>query len=136
MKSITVQTAVNAPVEKVWKAWTTPEDIVEWNNASDDWCTKKAEVDLRVGGKFSSIMAARDGSAEFDFSGIYSVVEENKQIEYAMEDGRKVSVSFAEADGKTTVTETFDLENENSEELQRTGWQAILDNFKKHVEGQ
>lgn len=134
MKSITVETTINAPVEKVWKAWTTPEDIVQWNNASDDWCTKKAEVDLRVGGSFSSIMAARDGSAQFDFNGVYTVVEEHKQIAYKLVDERKVAVSFAEADGKTNVTETFDLENENSEELQRAGWQAILDNFKKHVE--
>jgi uncharacterized protein YndB with AHSA1/START domain len=132
--SITVQTTVEAPLEKVWNAWTKPEHITQWNNASDDWHTPKASNDLRVGGKFSATMAARDGSASFDFEGIYSNVKPNQLIEYAMSDGRTVKVVFEAAGTKTRVIETFDAENENPIEMQRGGWQAILDNFKKYTE--
>jgi len=133
-KSITVQTTVESPVEKVWNSWTKPEHITKWNNASDDWHTPKASNDLRVGGKFSATMAARDGSASFDFEGVYSNVKSNKLIEYAMADGRTVKVAFEASGNKTRVTETFDAENENPIEMQRGGWQAILDNFKKYTE--
>lgn len=132
--SITVQTTVNAPVEKVWNSWTKPEHITQWNNASDDWHTPKASNDLRTGGKFSATMAARDGSASFDFEGVYSNVKNNQLIEYAMADGRTVTVVFEGTGSKTRITETFDAENENPIEMQRGGWQAILDNFKKYTE--
>ena len=132
--SITVQTTVEAPVEKVWNSWTKPEHITQWNSASDDWHTPQASNDLRVGGKFSATMAARDGSASFDFEGVYSNVKPNQLIEYVMSDGRTVKVAFEASGNKTHVKETFDAENENPIELQRGGWQAILDNFKKYTE--
>lgn len=134
-QSITVQTVINAPIEKVWEFWTRPEHITKWNNASKDWHTPRAENDLRVGGKFLSRMEAKDGSVGFDFWGIYDEVEENKIIAYTMGDDRKVQITFTKNnDNETEVIETFEAENENSIELQRTGWQAILDNFKKYVE--
>jgi uncharacterized protein YndB with AHSA1/START domain len=131
---ITVTTIVAAPVSKVWEYWTTPEHICKWNNASDDWHTPRAENDLHPGGKFSYRMEARDGSFGFDFGGVYDVVLPEKHIAYTMEDGRKVAINFIENEGSTEITESFDPENVNSQELQRTGWQAILDNFKKHVD--
>lgn len=134
---ITVEATVNAPIETVWKCWTEPKHITQWNNASDDWHTPHAENDLRVGGKFLSRMESRDGSMGFDFVGTYQEVIEYKMIAYTMEDGRKVEITFVSEDGKTTqVTETFDPENENALELQKTGWQAILNNFKNYVEQQ
>ena len=133
-KTITIETTVKAPVEKVWKAWSTPEDIKQWNNASDDWHTPSAENDLRTGGKFSSRMEARDGSMGFDFAGIYDNVIPNQLIEYTIGDGRKVKITFSENGGETKVTETFEAENENPVEMQQTGWQAILDNFKNYTE--
>jgi uncharacterized protein YndB with AHSA1/START domain len=132
--SITVEATVNAPVEKVWKIWTTPEHIMKWNNASDDWHTPTAENDLRVGGKFLSRMEAKDGSFGFDFWGIYDDVITNKRITYTMGDNRKVEIIFKSEGNTTTVTETFEAENENPVELQQQGWQAILNNFKKHAE--
>jgi uncharacterized protein YndB with AHSA1/START domain len=131
---ITVQTTINAPVKKVWESWSEPKHITKWCYASSDWHAPKAENDLRTGGKFVTTMAARDGSVSFDFGGVYSNVKQNSLIEYAMEDGRKVKVSFEAVGDKTRVTETFDPESENSIELQRDGWQAILDNFKKYTE--
>ncbi len=133
-KSITVESVLNASPDKVWKIWTDPEHIVKWNSASEDWHTPKAENDLRRGGKFTSRMEAKDGSSGFDFSGIYDNVEYLKNIAYTMEDGRKVNVDFIGGGNVTTIKETFDPENLNSHELQRSGWQAILDNFKKYVE--
>lgn len=132
--SITVEVIVNAPIDKVWKCWTTPAHIIKWNNASPDWHTPHAENDLRVGGKFTSRMEAKDGSVGFDFTGIYNKVNLNSLIEYAMEDGRKVKVVFSKEGDKTKVIETFDPENINPIEMQRGGWQAILDNFKKYTE--
>jgi uncharacterized protein YndB with AHSA1/START domain len=132
--SITVVTTVNAPIEKVWSCWGTPEDIMQWNAASDDWHTPRSENDLRTGGKFSARMEAKDGSFGFDFGGVYDKVKEHELIEYKMEDGRKVRISFESNGGATTVTETFDMEQTNSREMQQGGWQAILDNFKKYVE--
>lgn len=131
---ITVDTLVDASIEAVWKAWTTPEDIMQWNAASDDWHTTHATNDLRPGGKFTAHMAAKDGSIGFDFAGVYSDVETHELIAYAMEDGRKIEIRFTEEGGKTKIVETFDAEDTNSLELQRTGWQAILDNFKKYAE--
>ena len=134
-KAITVQTVVNTPVEKVWKLWTAPEHITKWNNASDDWHTPRAENDLRAGGKFLCRMEARDGSSGFDFVGTYDEVKKNELIVYTIEDGRKVKVAFSKnSDAQTKVAETFDAESSNSIEMQRNGWQAILDNFKKYVE--
>ena len=131
---ITVQTTVNAPVSKVWESWTAPKHITKWCQASDDWHAPKAENDLRAGGKFSTTMAAKDGSVSFDFGGVYSNVKTHSLIEYAIEDGRKVKIIFESVGDKTRVTETFEPENTNSIELQRGGWQAILDNFKKYTE--
>ena len=131
---ITVATTVKAPVEKVWKAWTNPDDITKWNSASEDWHSPRAENDLRRGGKFSVRMEAKDGSIGFDFGGEYDDVKENELIEYTMGDGRQVSVRFKPQGEETLVEETFDPENQNSLELQRNGWQAIMDNFKKYVE--
>lgn len=135
-KTITVETTVNAPVEKVWKSWTTPTDIIQWNNANDDWHTPHAENDLRVGGEFLARMEAKDGSFGFDFGGTYEDVIPNKKIVYVLGDGRRVDITFDGNGGYTKVRETFEAEEVNSIELQRNGWQAILDNFKKHTESQ
>ncbi|MBP9815687.1 SRPBCC domain-containing protein [Candidatus Woesebacteria bacterium] len=131
---ITVQTIVKAPISKVWDGWNNPEHIVRWAFASDEWEAPAAENDLRTGGRFKTVMAAKDKSTSFDFEGVYSAVEEFKLIEYDMSDGRHVKIEFSEAAEGVKVVETFDPENENSEELQRSGWQAILDNFRKYVE--
>jgi len=133
--SITIESVVNAPVEQVWKHWTGPEHIMKWNNASDDWHTTHAENDLRTGGKFMSRMEAKDGSFGFDFGGEYDEVTQHARIVYTMSDGRKVTVDFTPAEKGTKVVETFDAETTNPVEMQRTGWQAILDNFKKYTEG-
>jgi uncharacterized protein YndB with AHSA1/START domain len=132
--SITVQNTVNAPVEKVWEYWSKPEHITKWNAASDDWHSPRAENDLRTGGKFSSRMEAKDGSMGFDFGGTYDEVKTNELIAYTMSDGRKVVVNFTKDGERTKVIETFDAEETNPIEMQRGGWQAILDNFKKYVE--
>jgi len=136
---ITVETTVRAPLEAVWRAWTTPDDIVRWNAASDDWHTTRAAVDLRVGGTFSSRMEAKDGSMGFDFEGTYTEVEPMARIAYAMPDGRTCVVEFHEeaVAGRgqfVRVREAFDAEATNPIELQRQGWQAILDRFARHVE--
>lgn len=134
LEPITVKTTVNAPIDTVWKSWTEPEHIMAWSHASDDWHAPKASNDLRTGGTFSTTMAAKDGSVEFEFGGTYTNVEDQRMIEYTMSDGRKVSVAF-EADGdKTHVTETFDPESENPREMQQDGWQAILNNFASYTE--
>ncbi|MBS1657833.1 MAG: SRPBCC family protein [Bacteroidetes bacterium] len=132
--TISVEATIAAPVEKVWQYWTSPEHIIHWNAASDDWHTPYAENDLRTGGKFKSRMEARDGSMGFDFEGIYSNVIVPRLIEYSLGDDRKVKVEFSAEGNVTQVTEKFDVEQINSVELQRTGWQAILNNFKKYVE--
>ncbi len=131
---ITVQTTINASVEKVWDYWTAPEHITNWAFASDDWEAPSAENNLRIGGRFNTVMAAKDKSTSFDFSGQYTDVEEHARIEYDMDDGRHVSVIFETVPEGVKVTETFDPEAENSREMQRQGWQAIMDNFKKYVE--
>lgn len=132
---ITISATINAPVEKVWTYYTEPEHLMQWNFASDDWMCPSATNDLRVGGTFTSRMEAKDGSFGFDFGGTYSEVVPNERIVYSMSDGRKVELNFSEQDGVTTVETIFDAEKENPEEMQREGWQAILNNFKKHVEG-
>ena len=131
---ITVESAIKAPIEKVWKLWTTPEHITKWNNASDDWHTPFAENDLRVGGKFRSRMEAKDKSFGFDFGGVYDEVVPNKYIEYTLGDGRKVKINFTAQGNQTKVVEAFEAESANSLELQKGGWQAIMDNFKKYTE--
>ena len=132
---ITVETTVSAPIEQVWRAYTTPDDIKKWNAASDDWHTTSASVDLRPGGTFSSRMEAKDGSMGFDFAGTYTKVEPNKLIEYSFGD-RKAQVEFAPVQEGVQVRVTFDSESTHSIEQQRSGWQAILNNFAKHVEAQ
>ncbi len=132
--NITVENTVHAPVEKVWKFWTSPEHIIKWCNASDDWHAPRAENDVRVGGKFLTRMEAKDGSFGFDFGGVYDVVKSNEVIEYTMGDGRRVKIIFTNEGNQTKVTETFEAENENPIDMQRGGWQAILDNFKKYTE--
>ncbi len=131
---ITVENTINAPVEKVWECWTKPEHIIKWNNATDDWHTPRAENDLRPGGKFLCRMEAKDGSVGFDFAGVNDVIRKNEYIEYTLGDGRKVTITFTANGNETKVVESFDAENTYSVEMQRGGWQAILDNFKKYTE--
>ena len=132
--AITVEATVNVPVAKAWKFWTLPEHITKWNNASDDWHTPFAENDLKTGGKFLFRMEAKDKSFGFDFWGVYDDVKTNELISYTMGDGRKAKIIF-ESNGDTTkVIETFEPENENPIDMQKAGWQAILNNFKKYVE--
>lgn len=131
---ITVQTKIQASIDRVWELWTLPEHITKWNNASDDWHTPYAENDLKVGGKFKFTMAAKDGSMRFDFIGTYSDIQKKALIAYTMEDGRKAKVIFEVQGNHVAIRESFDPETQNSEAMQQQGWQAILDNFKKYVE--
>lgn len=131
---ITIESSIHAPVKKVWAYWTEPAHIVKWNAASDDWHTIHAENDLRTGGKFSSRMEAKDGSMGFDFGGIYDLVKEHAFIESTLGDGRKMKVVFTPNGDSTHVSESFEAEKMNAIEMQRAGWQAILDNFKKYTE--
>ena len=134
-KTITVQAVINAPLETVWKLWTTPGHITKWNNASDDWHTPRVENDLRVGETFLYRMEAKDGSFGFDFAGVYDEIKKNELIAYTIDDERKVRVTFTKNNNvETKVVETFEAESTNPVEMQRGGWQAILDNFKKYVE--
>ena len=132
--TITVEITVNAPVEKVWDLFSSPEHIIHWNNASDDWHTPQATNDLRVGGKFHSRMEAKDGSFGFDFSGEYNEVKTHELIEYTIADGRKVTIHFTAHGNETRMVETFDAENTHPVGMQKEGWQSILNNFKKYVE--
>ncbi|MEL1239487.1 SRPBCC domain-containing protein [Flavobacterium flavipallidum] len=131
---ITVQTKIQAPIDKIWDLWTLPEHITQWNMASEDWHTPFAENDLKVGGRFKSTMASKDGTMSFDFVGTYSAVLDKKLIAYTIEDGRVVIIVFEELEDGFEVREYFEPESVHSEELQYQGWQAILDNFKKYVE--
>jgi len=133
-EAITVQTVVKAPVQKVWACWTDPKHITQWCSASDDWHAPSAENDARTNGKFKTRMEAKDGSMGFDFEGVYSNVIENKRIEYDMADGRQVKIEFTPHGNETRVMESFDPESQNSEDMQRQGWQAILNNFKNYTE--
>ncbi|MFN7915464.1 MAG: SRPBCC family protein [Vicinamibacterales bacterium] len=134
MTMLTVETTVHAPIDRVWRAYTTPEDIVQWNAASPDWHTTRATVDLRVGGAFCSRMEAKDGSMGFDFAGTYTKVVPNSLIEYAFGD-RTATVAFVETPEGSVVRVSFAAETTHSIEQQQAGWQAILDNFARHVEG-
>jgi uncharacterized protein YndB with AHSA1/START domain len=131
---LTVQTTVKAPIERVWECWTDPKHITKWAFASDDWEAPAAENDLRTDGAFKTVMAAKDKSTSFDFGGTYTKVVGHELIEYDMDDGRHVKVLFEVTPEGVKLTESFDPETENSEEMQRSGWQAILDNFKQHAE--
>lgn len=133
-KSITIRITTKESLEKVWNYFTKPEHIVKCCFASDDWHCPKAENDLRTGGTFCSTMASKDGAMSFDFCGIYSEVIPLKRYAYTMEDGRKVTVKFDMMDNNVILTENFEPENINSMDLQRGGWQAILENFKKYLE--
>jgi uncharacterized protein YndB with AHSA1/START domain len=134
-KTITVQAVISAPVEEVWKLYTEPEHVTKWNNASNDWHTPRAENDFKVGGKFLYRMEAKDGSSGFDFDGTYKQVKTNELIVYSISDGRKVEVEFTkDDDARTKISTTFEAESMNPIEMQRDGWQSILNNFKKYVE--
>ncbi len=131
---ITIQTLVNAPLSKVWDSWTKPEHIVNWAFASDDWEAPAAENDVRIGGHFKTVMSAKDKSAGFDFTGTYTAVKEHELLEYDLDDGRHVKVEFIQTPEGVKIIESFEAESTNPEELQRAGWQAFLDNFKKYTE--
>lgn len=132
--TITVSARIKAPVERVWEAWTDPNEITQWNAASEDWHSPSAENDVRTGGKFNIRMESKDGQHGFDFAGEYDEVEPKKSIQYTMGDGRKVFIHFTDNGNETVVDETFEAESQNSLELQRDGWQAIMNNFKAYVE--
>ena len=131
---IKIETTINAPINKVWECWTTPEHITKWNFASPDWCCPSATNDLKPNGTFSWRMEAKDGSMAFDYTGTYKEVIENKSISLELDDNRIVKILFAEENGAVKITEEFEAEDENNAEMQRQGWQAILNNFKAHVE--
>ena len=133
---ITVEALIDAPKEKVWQYFTAPEHIMQWNFADESWQCPRAENDLKVGGKYSARMEAKDGSFGFDFDAIYDEVREGESITYTMGDGRQSTTDFTDVEGKTMVTTAFDAETMNDIEMQRGGWQAILNNFKKHAEAQ
>lgn len=133
---ITVKTAVTTSIEKAWDFWTNPKHITKWNNASDDWHCPKATNDIKTGGKFNFTMAAKDNSMRFDFEGTYTNIIEFKLIEYTIVDGRKVKISFEETQNGIEIIESFEPETMNPEDLQRQGWQSIIDNFKKYAEQQ
>lgn len=132
---ITISATVFASIEKVWDCFNNPEHVVNWNFASNDWYCPKSTNDLQVGGSFNHTMAARDGSFSFDFEGVYSAITVNKSIAYGLSDGRQILVTFEQNGDSVIVTEVFDAETENPIEMQKGGWQAILDNFKTYVEG-
>ncbi|MBP9869413.1 SRPBCC family protein [Patescibacteria group bacterium] len=131
---VTVETVVRASPEKVWSAWTEPEHVTKWNAASADWHSPRATNDLRVDGRFNTRMESRDGSQGFDFEGTYIDVVPHQRIAYVMDDGRKVDITFTQEGESVKVVETFDAETENSVEMQKAGWQSIMDGFKKYVE--
>lgn len=131
---LTVEATISADKNKVWEYWTKPEHITQWNFAADDWCCPKAENDLRVGGKYGARMEAKDGSFGFDFEAVYNEVIDQKKLTYTMSDGRQATTDFESLDGTTKVTTTFDAESENDPDMQKAGWQAILNNFKKYAE--
>lgn len=131
---ITVNTTIEASIEKVWDAWTNPTHITQWCQASDDWHAPYADNDVRVDGTFKTTMAAKDGSFSFDLEGVYTKVDLHKFIAYTLPDGRNVEITFKNENGSVNIIESFDPESQNSHELQQQGWQMILNNFKKHVE--
>lgn len=131
---IKIEATIAAMTPKVWAAWTQPEHITQWNFATEEWHCPQATNDLKVGGKYLARMEAKDGSFGFDFEAVYNEVIDKKKIVYTLGDGRKVTTEFENQGDKTKVTTVFDAENQNPEEMQKSGWQAILNNFKKYVE--
>ena len=131
---ITVHTTINAPVETIWNYWNKPEHIVKWNFASDTWCCPKAENDLRPGGQFTYRMEAKGANMGFDFSATYDKIVPHEFISYTLEDGRKVTISFTVEEDTVLVKESFEAEGTHTDEMQKAGWQAILENFKTYVE--
>lgn len=131
---IVIEATINANLSRVWTAWNNPDDIKQWNAASDDWHTTRSVVDLREGGKFLSRMEAKDGSVGFDFEGTYTRIVPHRTIEYRMSDGREVEVQFVERGDRIHVQTTFDAETANPAEMQRAGWQPILNNFRRYIE--
>ncbi|GIZ07621.1 SRPBCC family protein [Flavobacterium sp. UMI-01] len=131
---ITIEATIKAPITKIWDFWITPEHIIQWNTASPDWHTPKAIQDFKVGGSFSFRMEAKDGSFGFDFNGKYDVIEPHHAIAYTMEDNRKVTTQFIHQENSIHIIQSFEAETENTIELQKSGWQSILDNFKKYAE--
>ncbi len=131
---LTVQVTLQSSINKVWDYWTQPNHITQWYFASSDWHAPYAENDVKTGGKFKTTMAAKDGSFSFDFEGTYTLIEQFKRIEYVLADERKVKIDFIEGVNEITIVESFDPENENTLELQQTGWQAILTSFKNYIE--
>lgn len=136
MSRITVKRSVKQPVTKVWTLWTAPEHIVKWNTPDKTWHTTRAENDLRPGGRFLSRMEAKDGSFGFDFEGTYDEVVPSQRIAYTLTDGRKAEVDFREKEGETEIITIFDPEDTNPIDMQKDGWQAILDSFKTYAEKQ
>lgn len=135
MKTITIETTIKSDIDTVWEYWTNPDHIIKWAFASDDWECPYAENDVQEGGKFLTRMAAKDGSEGFDIVGTYTEVIPKEKLAYTMEDGRTVAIGFNELEtGEVQIVQEFEMESTNTEELQRNGWQSILDNFKKHVE--
>ena len=132
---ITVQTNINASIDQVWECWTNPKHIMHWNFVSDDWCCPSATNNLTVGSEFHYTMAAKDDSFSFDFWGTYDQIVVQKLLAITLGDGRKLTISFEDTNNGIVVTEQFDPESENPVELQQAGWQQILDNFKKYVDG-
>jgi uncharacterized protein YndB with AHSA1/START domain len=132
--SITIEASINAPVEKVWTLWNNPQDIIKWSTPSPEWHTPRAEHELKAGGKFNFRMEAKDGSFGFDFGGVYDVVKPNEQLNYTIGDGRKVFTTFSSQGKQTHIKQTFEAETINPLEMQRMGWQAILDSFKNYAE--
>ncbi|MGX8177140.1 SRPBCC domain-containing protein [Exiguobacterium artemiae] len=135
-QEIQIQTVIQRPVAEVWTYWTEPEHIKAWNAASDDWHTTEATNDVQAGGRFSSHMAAKDGSVGFDFSGVYLEVILYEKLAYTIDDGRHVTILFTANGDETEVVETFEAESTNPPEMQQAGWQAILDRFKAYAEQQ
>jgi uncharacterized protein YndB with AHSA1/START domain len=131
---ITINTWVGVPVEKAWKCWVTPEDIVGWNHATEDWRTPWAQNDLRPGGTFTYRMESVDGAHGFDFGGTYTEVVPHAKISYLIADGRRVEVLFEPESGGTRITETFEAESTHPAEMQEAGWKAILENFRAYAE--
>ena len=131
---ITVETVVAAPLKEVWDAWVTPDHITQWNFAIDEWCCPRAQIDLKVGGRFNYRMEAKDGSVGFDFEGVFTTVAPQQSVHFELGDDRLVTIEFKQAASRTLIAETFEAEDENSAEQQRQGWQSILNNFKRYVE--
>ncbi|MBN2395313.1 MAG: SRPBCC family protein [Candidatus Atribacteria bacterium] len=131
---ITVETKIKAPIEQVWKFWTTPEHIINWNFATDEWCCPSAKNAFRSGGEFIWRMEAKDGSMGFDFKGKYDEIEVHKRIKYTLDDGRKTEITFSSIGDSTEIVESFEADNSTSLDMQQIGWQSILNNFKKYAE--